>query len=88
MIFVFAVVTRAVAEMLMILSISASFVARDQVGRQMEVGQASALVKEDARSLDRDEHVRGAVVIMDSVAVGLDGLGKKMPRFPVCAEKV
>ena len=46
-------------------AITATCVARHQVGRQVDVGQLALVVDEHARPLDCHKHVRTAVVVMD-----------------------
>ena len=64
MVLVLAIDTRAMSKVAVILPISAPVVARREVRCEVQVGQLAVLVEEHAWPLDRREHVRGAVVVL------------------------
>ena len=91
MVVVFAVVARDVPKVSVLLALGvvvATLVASNEIGSEMEVCEATVLVKENVWSFKCHKHVRGPVVIRYRVAVWLNGREQEVPRLAVGAEEV
>ena len=50
--------------------------------------QLAVLIEEHSRSLDRDKHMRGPIVVVNCVVVWLDCLGQEVPLLAIWAKEM